>query len=63
MPDPMPNLAPLPRETLDTRGITCECGKPAELTPREAEAYLEAKSHFPFIAPPKCKACREARAV
>jgi hypothetical protein len=43
--------------------IKCECGKPAELTPAEAEAYLEARSHFPFIAPPKCKDCRETRAV
>jgi hypothetical protein len=43
--------------------IVCECGKKVEMSPNEAEAYLEAKSHFPSIAPPKCKDCREARAV
>jgi cell fate regulator YaaT (PSP1 superfamily) len=43
--------------------ILCACGKPVEMSPNEAEAYLEAKSHFPSIAPPKCKGCRETRAV
>jgi hypothetical protein len=43
--------------------IVCECGKKVEMSPAEAKAFLEAKSHFPFIAPPKCKDCREARAV
>jgi hypothetical protein len=43
--------------------IMCECGKPVEMSKAEAEAFIEAKSHFPFIAPPKCKDCREARTV
>jgi hypothetical protein len=43
--------------------IVCECGNKVQMSPDEAKAFLEAKSHFPFIAPPKCKDCREARAV
>lgn len=38
--------------------ILCKCGKKADMSPDEASAFIEAKSHFPWLTPPPCEACK-----